>query len=53
MSLINRDFHIKRVRFKVQTPAEPELDPPEPEPIVQFEVQRIPWTKPEVRFKVQ
>jgi hypothetical protein len=32
---------------------EPELDHPEPEPMVQFKVQAIARTEPKVRFQVQ
>ena len=51
--IINRDFKNKISSVRGSDPAESELDPSEPEPMVQFEVQQIPWTEPEVRFKVQ
>jgi hypothetical protein len=47
---------MNKVRFNVQTLAEPELDPPEPdepEPMVRFKVQGFLRTGPEVRFRVQ
>jgi hypothetical protein len=50
LTAVLENFWDKEVRFWVQTLLNLEPNPPEPEPIVRFEVQQIVWTEPEVQF---